>query len=238
MKEKKKKYPRAAALIPAGGSSRRMGGLPKQFRELGDKRLLDYSLESLHKVEVIGEIVVAVPENKLEELREYLAKYPKVKCVSGGEERWQSVGRAFETLTSGPDVVLVHDAARPFLSSRQVLEGLQAVMNRDCVITALPATDTLKRVSGDRVLETVDRTQLIEVQTPQYFRASVLQQIFAAADGGKIPAHQLTDEAGMAEALGLDVHWIRGSVLLRKITYVEDWDWAAWALEKQKRGEA
>jgi 2-C-methyl-D-erythritol 4-phosphate cytidylyltransferase len=189
----------AIALIVAAGSGERLGaGRPKALVELAGRPMLDWSLQALAASPEIEQVVVALPAG---------AGLPEVSGervigVEGGATRSESVRCALEIAQEG-DPVLVHDAARPLLTPaivRQVLAALAADVDADAAIAAAPVTDTIKRV-GDHggVLETLDRSSLWAVQTPQVFRREALERVLAQ------PAEVLgeaTDDAWLIERAG------------------------------------
>ncbi|HWG95940.1 MAG TPA: 2-C-methyl-D-erythritol 4-phosphate cytidylyltransferase, partial [Nitrospira sp.] len=164
------------ALVPAAGRGLRMGGsVPKQFLALGGQPLILHSLHVLQASSVIEEIILAVPQNEMDySLKEIVAKhrFTKVtKVVPGGRERQDSVRHALEAVHDDVDVVLVHDAVRPFLTGHMVEEVVKTARAKGAAIIALPMKDTVKQVGADHVIErTVDRQSLWLAQTPQAFR--------------------------------------------------------------------
>jgi 2-C-methyl-D-erythritol 4-phosphate cytidylyltransferase len=189
----------AIALIVAAGSGERLGaGRPKALVELAGRPMLDWSLQALAATPEIEQVVVALPGG---------AGLPDVSGervigVEGGATRSESVRCALEVAQQG-DPVLVHDAARPLLTPaivRQVIAALAADVDADAAIAAAPVTDTIKRVAGHGgVLETLDRSSLWAVQTPQVFRREALERALAQ------PAEVLgeaTDDAWLIERAG------------------------------------
>jgi 2-C-methyl-D-erythritol 4-phosphate cytidylyltransferase len=189
----------AIALIVAAGSGARLGaGRPKALVELAGRPMLDWSLRALAASPEIEQVVVALPAG---------AGLPEVSGervigVEGGATRSESVRCALEIATEG-DPVLVHDAARPLLTPaivRQVIAALAADVDADAAIAAAPVTDTIKRVADHGgVLETLDRSSLWAVQTPQVFRREALERALAQ------PAEVLggaTDDAWLIERAG------------------------------------
>ncbi len=226
---------KAGVILPAGGSGTRMGmDLPKQFQEVGGKPLFLYSLEVFHNLEEVGEIVLVLPNSFIEKYTWVSRDFKKVKITSGGGERWQSVEKGFNLL-SHSEVVVVHDVARPFVEAEVIQKGIEKTKKGISHIVAVPATNTIKRREGEKVIETLNRNQLIEVQTPQFFPLSVLKSVYQKIQESKIPQENLTDEAGMVESLNLPVHWILGKSKYRKITQLEDMEWAEWMVERLEK---
>lgn len=204
------------ALIPAAGSGTRLGlGMPKAFVDLAGRTILQRCVDGVLAAGV-GHVVVAVPADLVDATR---SDVPEAQVVAGGSVRSDSV-RACLAATVGagePDVVLVHDAARALTPSTVFTRVVDAVVaGHDAVIPAVPVTDTLKRVDDDgTVLATVDRSPLRAVQTPQGFRPEVLARAHASSADA-------TDDAGLAEALGMPVHVVAGDLMAFKIT--TEWD--------------
>jgi 2-C-methyl-D-erythritol 4-phosphate cytidylyltransferase len=209
------------AVLAAAGSGERLGAdRPKAFVRLGERPLLAESLERLDASGWIDEIVVAAPpgwEEPVILLAEELGCSKVSASVPGGATRADSVRNALAEVPEEAAVVLVHDAARPLLSDEVIERVLTALTEGwDGVVPALPLADTIKRVEGDRVVETLDRDGLRAVQTPQAFVASVLRAAFA----GDVSA--VTDCASLVEAIGGRVKVVPGDPRLEKVTDLAD----------------
>jgi 2-C-methyl-D-erythritol 4-phosphate cytidylyltransferase len=208
-----------AALIPAAGSGLRLGSTgPKALIEVNGAPMLAWSVHAFSAVEAITSIAVAAPLDEMaafEALRRDLAIEKWTALIPGGAERSDSV-RALVDATEA-DRVLVHDAARPCITSEFVGALIDACGDAPAGIPALPVADTLKRGAEGRVVETVDRDGLFAVQTPQLFAADLLRRAHAAASGA--PA---TDDAALVERLGETVRLLRGDADNLKVTFPED----------------
>lgn len=205
------------AIVVAAGRGERLGlDRPKAFARLGGRPLLAESLERLDESEWVDEIVVAAPEGWVEPallLAEELGCGKVVSVVAGGAERTDSVRVALGEVPDDATVALVHDAARPLLPAdviERVLVGLSE--GWDAVVPGMPIPDTVKRVDGDTVVETLDRARLVAVQTPQAVVAPVLRAALAAAAG---PA---SDCAALVERAGGRVKVVLGDPRLLKVT--------------------
>jgi 2-C-methyl-D-erythritol 4-phosphate cytidylyltransferase len=193
----------AIALIVAAGSGQRLGAdRPKALVELAGRPMLQWSLQALSAMAEIEQIVVALPAGELPECLRSTAGSAAVLGIDGGATRSQSVLRALAAAEEG-DPILVHDAARPLLTAalaRHVIAALEADSRADAAIAAAPVTDTIKRLGEDGgVVETLDRSSLWAVQTPQVFRRVALQRALEA------PADVLagaTDDAWLIERFG------------------------------------
>jgi 2-C-methyl-D-erythritol 4-phosphate cytidylyltransferase len=209
------------ALLVAAGAGERLGiDRPKAFASLGGRPLLAESLDRLDRCPWVDAIVVAAPvgwEEPTILLAEELAATKVVSCVSGGETRADSVRAALADVPEDALVVLVHDAARPLLDDA-VVERLLAPLAEgfDGVVPAVPIPDTVKRVDGSVVVETLDRDDLVGVQTPQAFLAPALRRAF---DGDLSAA---TDCASLVERTGGRVAVVDGDSRLLKVTTSSD----------------
>jgi 2-C-methyl-D-erythritol 4-phosphate cytidylyltransferase len=197
----------AVALIVAAGRGERLGAeRPKALVELAGKPLLLWSIEALCRVPAIDRIVVAVPQGggEPQSMLDRDDDVPRaVFSVEGGAVRSESVRLALAAAPEGlgMDPVLVHDAARPLLTPELIEETLAAVEGEgvDAAIAAAPVTDTIKRVASGVVSETLDRSQLWAVQTPQVFRRAALERALDVPDDVLV---QATDDAWLIERAG------------------------------------
>jgi 2-C-methyl-D-erythritol 4-phosphate cytidylyltransferase len=206
-----------AVLVAAGRGERLGDERPKAFAKLGELPLLAESLRRLDDCEWIDQIVVVAPAGWEEPsilLAEQLGVSKVSACVPGGETRSGSVRAGLAEVPEDAAVVLVHDAARPVLPAEVVRRLLDALdEGYDGAVPGLPVADTVKRVAGEVVIETPLRSELVAVQTPQAFVASVLRA--AAAGEG-------SDCASLVEAAGGRVKVVPGDERLLKVTTRED----------------
>src|SRR3954469_12274943 len=209
------------AVLAAAGRGERLGSdRPEAFARLGGRPLLAESLERLEESGWIDAIVIAAPPDWEEPsilVAEEIAATKVSSAVTGGESRSGSVRVARAAGAAGAAVVLVHDAARP-LVSEAVIERVLAPLSEgwDGVVPAVPLADTVKRVEGDRVVETVRRDDLVAVQTPQAFLADVLRRAVEA------DVSAATDCASLVEAQGGRVKVVDGDPRLLKVTDADD----------------
>jgi len=213
-----------SAIIVAAGAGLRAGGdLPKQWRPLLGKPVVRWSAEALRDAGA-DPLVVVCPAGDEDRARALLGDLQGVILVNGGKERIDSVRAGLDALQSAaPEVVLIHDAARPFVTKAHVEALIEALADADGALPALPVSDTVKRAGPDkRVSETVDRTHLWRAQTPQAFRFEVLTNAYAAWPADETP----TDDAGVVERFGGVVALTPGDPLLIKLTYAEDFPMA------------
>ena len=212
----------AWAVIVAAGRGERLGGdRPKAFAKLNGRALLAESLERLEASDLVDSIVIVAPEGWEEPtilLAEELGAAKVSASVSGGATRTESVRAGVAEVPEEALVVLVHDAARPFLPG-DVIERVLAPLGEgwDGAVPALPVADTLKRAGPDgAVAETVDRSSLYAVQTPQAFLADVLRKALAG------DVEDASDCAALVEAQGGRVKLVDGDRRLVKVTTAED----------------
>jgi 2-C-methyl-D-erythritol 4-phosphate cytidylyltransferase len=202
-----------AVIIPAAGSGARFGGdIPKQFRLLGGKPILQLVVERFLAHERVSRIVVAVAEILVSEAKQT----ERVKFVAGGATRQQSVTNALASI-GDEELVAVHDAVRPFFGYGTFDALLDAATAHGAAFPGVPVTDTIHLVRDERIVQTPERQSLVAAQTPQCFRTAILRDVLARAEGD-----DATDEAGLAARLGYDVRVVPGDPMNFKITRPED----------------
>jgi 2-C-methyl-D-erythritol 4-phosphate cytidylyltransferase/2-C-methyl-D-erythritol 2,4-cyclodiphosphate synthase len=210
---------RVAAIIAAGGSGRRVGGpVPKQLLDIAGATLLQRSVDAFRSHPDVSEVIVAVPSDILAAPPRWLEDVRNVRLVAGGERRQDSVAQAFAAVGAEVEVVLVHDAARPFVTSDVISRAIRGAIAHGAAIVALPVTDTVKRVTREVIVETLPREEIFLAQTPQAFRRDVLGAAIAA---GRL-TETATDEAMLAERAGHRVHVVAGDSANVKITTSAD----------------
>ena len=210
------------AIVVGAGDGRRLGGdRPKAFVGLGDEVMLAHSVRMLDDHPAVDGIVLVVPEGWEEPatlLADELVAGKVAAAVAGGSSRAASVAAGLAAVPDDADLILVHDAARPFAKSELVSRVLEALGQADGAVPGVPLTDTVKRVHTGVVVETPDRSQLVAVQTPQGFRADVLRRAHAQAD--ELAA--ATDCASLVEAAGGRVAVVEGDPANLKVTTPDD----------------
>ncbi len=214
--------PRVAAVVPAGGSGRRLGGgVPKQYVVLAGEPLLLRSLRPLLADARVEWVVIALPPGDAAAPPPWLAGLdPRLRFVSGGDERGDSVRQALGAVPEEAEIVVVHDAARPLLSAAVLDRCISAAAEGYGAVAAIPLSDTVKEVDEHgRVTGTPDRRLLWRAQTPQAFPRAMVVDAYrrAAADG-----LSATDDAGVVEAYGGEVRVVEGSPDNLKVTRPAD----------------
>ena len=214
----------ADAIVVAAGASRRMAGIDKVLVPLAGRPLLAWALDALATAPGVERIAVVTSRERLSEVAAAPWLPPSVVAVvAGGARRQESVAAGFGAL-DGPDdrVVLVHDGARPFVPPALIAAVIKAATIHGAAIPVLPVAETVKRIDGDLVTETVDRRDLATAQTPQAARGGLLRAAWAAnpADGPVT----FTDEAALLEAARILVYAIPGDPMNLKVTVPADLD--------------
>jgi 2-C-methyl-D-erythritol 4-phosphate cytidylyltransferase len=223
----------AVAILVAAGRGKRLGHeRPKAFVTLAGEPLLLHAARAFEAAASVGALVAVVPEAELACARALLAPLAKLRAVvPGGARRQDSVRAGLDHAGAGFDgVVLVHDAARPLVEPALVDAVAAAARACGAALPVVPLVDTIKRVDGECVTGTLDRTSLAAAQTPQGFRRGLLERAYAAAIGEGV---ELTDECMAVERLGEPVTAVPGSAANRKITTLEDLEWAEQRLARR-----
>jgi 2-C-methyl-D-erythritol 4-phosphate cytidylyltransferase len=237
-------------VIPAAGLGTRMSALTaghksktKQFYELQGTPILIHTLRKFANCAPVTEIVVALRKDEAAGFQKQVEqeKFSKpIRVVEGGEHRQHSVANALGALDAAPDdIVLVHDAVRPFVDEDTIIGVIEAVKKYDAAIAGVPAVDTVKQVDrtadGAVVIATVPRERMVMAQTPQGFRFGLLKKSFdEAAEDGFLG----TDESSLLERSGSMVHVVMGSPRNMKITTPADMELAEFYLSQENRRKA
>ncbi|HEY3198768.1 MAG TPA: 2-C-methyl-D-erythritol 4-phosphate cytidylyltransferase [Nitrospirales bacterium] len=217
------------AVIPAGGSGRRMGtATPKQFMPLGGIPLLLHSLQVFERCASILQVILVVPKDERERvLVDVVARHgiKKVqKVVAGGATRQKSVYQGLRETDPEAEIVVIHDAVRPFVTEDLIERSIETARDIGGAIVAVPMKETVKQVGADgHILLTVDRSQLWLAQTPQTFRRAMLIEGYRKAESD---GFQATDEASVMERLGYKIAVVSGRWDNIKITTPEDFQMA------------
>jgi len=214
---------KASAIIVAAGSGSRLGvGEPKAFVKLHGHAMLHHSLATLAKLPPITEVIVTIPLGMERKTRDEVAKARievPVKITPGGVERQDSVRLALALTSVESEVIVIHDAARPFADATLFTRCLTAAAARGAAIAAIPVSDTLKRVAEGVIHATVKRAGLYQAQTPQAFQRRLLVAAHDRATRERIIA---TDDADLVEQIGGTVEIVEASALNIKITTKSD----------------
>ncbi|HEY0427961.1 MAG TPA: 2-C-methyl-D-erythritol 4-phosphate cytidylyltransferase [Pyrinomonadaceae bacterium] len=211
------------AIIVAGGSGTRFGGeIPKQFVEICGKPLVAHTLDAFENCSSIDEIVLVLPAVELENFRKKNNSIKLKTIVAGGKTRAESVFNGLQAVSGKAEIVAVHDGARPLVSAEEISRTIEMAKETGAACLVAPVSDTIKKVSGGKIIETVDRENLRRALTPQAFRLEILQKAFDAAD----LSEAATDECFLVEKAGFEIATVEGSAKNIKITTREDLIWA------------
>jgi len=219
-----------------------MGGeTPKQFLELDGSPILLHTLRRLASCELITEIIVATRAdemNRIEERCHHEKFRQPVRVIKGGPTRQESVTAALEHIGDDVELVAVHDAVRPFVTREQISRVIEEARKRGAAILGIPAMDTVKEVKRSSLPQdvalitgTIPRERIVLAQTPQVFRTKLLKEAFAKAAADGVNA---SDEAGLVERLGHDVHVVHGTERNIKITKPSDMELARFYLDLER----
>ena len=223
----------ALAILVAAGRGERMGSeRPKAFLALAGEPLLLRAARPFEASSSVAFLVAVVPAEEMETARDLMAPLRKLRAVvAGGRRRQDSVLEGLKQAPGGFDgIVLAHDAARPFVDDALIEAVVRAAARDGAALPVLPLVDTIKRVRGGHVAETLDRAELGAAQTPQGFRMDLLVRAYEEAFRDRVT---VTDEAAAVERIGAPVAAVAGSPRNRKITTPEDLAWAEELLARQ-----
>lgn len=230
----------AAAIVVAGGSGERFGrAAGKQLAVVGGRPVVSWALLALDAVPGLDRVVVVCPRSRRADFRtqsvEPLGMRTPVVFADAGETRQASVASGLSAIDMATDWVIIHDGARPLVTSMLVENALAAARESgaDGAVVGHPSYDTLKLVEGADVVETVDRSRYWAVQTPQVFRRSALQ---AAHDAARAHGYSGTDDAALVEKAGGRVVVVEGPRDNLKVTVAEDLAFVQAVLEHREKG--
>jgi 2-C-methyl-D-erythritol 4-phosphate cytidylyltransferase len=235
---------RIAAIVPAAGLGTRMGvDTPKQFLELGGVPLIVFTLRRLAASSAITEFFISTRADDVPALEAMIAKAAlgrPARVVHGGDTRQQSVANALAQVDPATEIVLVHDAVRPFVTLAQVERVIAEARARGAAILGIPAIDTVKEVKRASLPEdvalisaTIPRERIVLAQTPQVFSYPLLRDAFKKAQQDGVTA---SDEAAVVERFGHDVFVVLGSERNLKITRPADMELAGFYLRQELAG--
>ena len=232
--------PKTVILIVAAGRGQRAGGtVPKQYQKLSKRHVLSRTIEVFSRHPLVDQIATVIHLDDAELYAAATAEFGQklMPPVEGGETRQDSVCKGLEALAHhNPQLVLIHDAARPFVDHdliNRIIEGLSA---HDAVLPVIPVTDTIKQIEDGLVQRTVERHHLYGAQTPQGFRFPVILDLHRQAANDKNTS--FTDDASIAESAGTDVHCVEGNIENIKLTTKRDMQMAELVLAKDTKTES
>jgi 2-C-methyl-D-erythritol 4-phosphate cytidylyltransferase len=235
---------RIAAIVPAAGLGTRMGAeTPKQFLELDGMPLILFTLRRLAASAAITEFFISTRAEDIVSLQDTVAKAGlgrPARVVHGGDTRQQSVANALAQVDPTTEIVLVHDAVRPFVTLEQIERVIAEARTRGAAILGIPAIDTVKEVKRASlpqdvalITSTIPRERIVLAQTPQAFQYELIRDAFRAGQKDGVTA---SDESGLVERLGHDVYVVQGSDRNLKITRPADMELARFYLAQERAG--
>lgn len=206
-----------SAIITAGGASIRYGKLNKLLEKIGSKEVIKHTVDAFLSVKEIDEIIICANVSIIEQLKELFRNEEKIKIIEGGNTRQQSVFNGLTEIQSC-DYVLIHDGARPMISTEIIGRAIKMVQEKKALTVAAKTTDTIKQVDENlKIIKTIDRSSLYNTQTPQAFEYKLIKEVHE-----KLKGQDFTDDAGMLEFLGYNVYVLEGDSSNIKITTPND----------------
>jgi len=223
---------KVCAIIVAGGEGKRLGGaIPKQYLPIGNEMVLEKTIKAFYNNKLIDKVCVVISEGHLELFKPIAEKFENMIYCYGGVLRQDSVKNGLDKLKEyKPDLVLIHDGARPFVSNSIINNVISELENNDVVLPAIKLRDTIKMSDGEFVEKTLDRSQLFAAQTPQGFKYKLICELHEEAGGT-----ELTDDVSLAEQAGKRVKIVEGDSDNFKITTVNDLKIAGYMNQKMVR---
>ena len=218
----KSKRPRCCAVIAAAGSSDRFGGEDKLFFKINDAPVLAHTLSVFQKSVYIDEIILVTHENTLSRTKELCKRYGIKKAkriISGGPTRVESVSKGVSAVSKNYSLIAIHDGARPCVDEQVIKSVMEQAAVHHAAAPGVRISSTIKRIKNGVIVETIDRNDLVEIQTPQVFAVKIIKAALANAMKHKI---DITDDCMAAELIGTDIRVVEGSRNNIKITTRED----------------
>ncbi len=204
-----------SAIITAGGTSSRFGNTNKLLEKINGKEIIKYTIDAFVDADV-EDIVICANLSIVDVLGKIFADYQNVRIVEGGATRQESVFNGLKAVSC--DYVLIHDGARPMITSEIIKKTMDEVASKKAVSVMTKTVDTIKRVDENgKIITTIDRTQLYNTQTPQAFEYDLIKSVHEKYEG-----ENFTDDAGMVEKFGKDVYIVEGDYRNIKVTTKSD----------------
>ncbi|MBN1446018.1 MAG: 2-C-methyl-D-erythritol 4-phosphate cytidylyltransferase [Candidatus Omnitrophica bacterium] len=220
-----------SVILAGGGRGRRIGNTSKAFIKIGGKELIYHSLDRFHKK--VDEIVVVLPFQHAQKWEAKLKRrYKNLRVVAGGKQRQDSVKTGIDSLKNRKGIILVHDIARPFFTDAMVKRLTKGAKKYGACIPCVEMQDTVKEFDGNFVSRTPDRGKMVQIQTPQAFRAGILRNAYRKAYEEGFYG---SDDAVLVERAGGKVYLAKGSRENIKMTYPSDILFAETLLKKGKK---
>ena len=213
------------AIVVAAGKGTRLGGdRPKQFLELGGVPIIIHTLRQFERSKQIDEVIAVLPADETAGFESLARKFELTKlrgAIAGGASRAQSVRNGLNAIADA-EIVAVHDGVRPFVTPAEIDSVVAAARENGAAILTAAVADTIKRLEGERIAETVPRASLRRALTPQAFRFEILKQAYEQLDELESAGIDVTDESLLVERLGIEILSVQGSPRNIKITNEAD----------------
>ena len=204
-----------SAIITAGGTSSRFGNTNKLLEKIYDKEIIKYTVDAFINAN-IDEIIICANESIISLLEDFFTNYQNVKIIIGGNTRQASVYNGLQIVTG--DYVLIHDGARPMITPEIIKNVMNEVTIKKAISVMTKTVDTIKEVDENgKIIRTIDRSKLYNTQTPQAFETSLIKDVHE-----KLKGQTYTDDAGMVEAMGIEVYMVNGDYKNIKVTTKSD----------------
>ena len=204
-----------SAIITAGGTSSRFGNTNKLLEKIYDKEIIKYTVEAFINANT-DEIIICANESIISLLEDFFTNYQNVKIIIGGNTRQASVYNGLQIATG--DYVLIHDGARPMITPEIIKNVMNEVAIKKAISVMTKTVDTIKEVDENgKIIRTIDRSKLYNTQTPQAFETSLIKDVHE-----KLKGQTYTDDAGMVEAMGIEVYMANGDYKNIKVTTKSD----------------
>lgn len=209
-----------AIILASGTGTRCQNNLPKQFLKIGDKTILEHTLDIFETNNNIDGIILVITAQYKQKAADLTKSYKKIiKITEGGETRKVSSYIGVNSIEEDNANVLIHDCARPLLSQKVLNECIEALKKHDAIVTAIPSSDTIIEIENREVINIPDRAKLMRVQTPQCFRLSLIKKAHELS----LNDNDFTDDCGLVLKYNLaKVHIVEGDINNIKITYPQD----------------
>ncbi len=225
-----------AVVIPAAGVGSRLGGVPKQLRILGSDSVLFQAARTFDQHPAVTQTVVVASRDTLDITEEILMPLRKpCQVVPGGATRQESVRAGVNALNEPVHIVLIHDAARPFVSERLITKVVESTETHGAAAVAMPVADTVRYGESGFFTESISREGLYAMQTPQGFKYDVLTDAFRRIEDNNILV--ATDDVALMYHVGKKVKIVQGDQMNFKITTQSDWEWAKKMWENMNSAE-
>lgn len=206
-------------IITAGGTSSRYGKTNKLLEKIENKTVIEYCVEKFLPINEISEIIISSNPDIISFLEELFKNNKKIKIIEGGKNRQESVFNGLKSVQN-PDYVLIHDGARPLVKTEDIKKVIEKMKAKNAAILAVKTIDTIKKADETgKIVETVERSNLYNVQTPQGFKFDLIYNAHK-----KLEKKSFTDDSGMLETLGKDVYIVEGDYSNFKITTKNDFE--------------